>query len=91
MPNTKTVETVGKLPDTCILKMGKHNNVIQSREEIYNLATEEFGKVGVGTYFYTNVAYRYPFPHERDYNSFYVEPVREANVAEAKKTKRTTM
>jgi hypothetical protein len=48
---------------------------------MYNLATEEFGKVG--TNFYTNVAYKYHFPHERDYNPFYVEPVEEAIIEEA--------
>jgi hypothetical protein len=72
MPKSKTVETVGKSPDTCILKMGKSNDVIQWREKMYNLATEEYGEVG--TYFYTNTAFRYPFPHERDYNLFYIEP-----------------
>ena len=35
--------------------MGKNNNVIQWREEMYNLATEEFGEVGA--YFYTNIAF----------------------------------
>ena len=39
---------------------------------MYSLATEEFGEVG--TNFYTNVAFQYPFPHEREYNPFYVEP-----------------
>lgn len=81
MPKTKSVETGGKVPDTCILKMGKNNNVIQWREEMYSLATEEFGEVG--TYFYTNVAYTYPFPQEREYNPFFVEPVPEAIVPNA--------
>jgi Zinc knuckle len=80
MPKLKSVETGGKGPDTCILKMGKSNNVIQWRDEMYNLATEEFGEVG--TYFHTNVAYKYPFPHEREYNPFYVEPVQEAIIEE---------
>ena len=53
--------------------MGKNNNVIQWREEMYNLATEEFG--AIGTYFYTNIAFSFPFPHEREYNPFYVEPI----------------
>ena len=53
---------------------------IQWREEMYNLATSEFGEVG--TYFYTGVAYRYPYPHERDYNPFYVEAVPAAPVAD---------
>jgi hypothetical protein len=73
MPKAKAAEAGGKGPDTCMLKMGKSNNVIQWREEMYNLATEEFGEVG--KYFYTNVAYKYPLPHEREYNPFYVEPV----------------
>ena len=72
MPKTKPAEAGKKSPEECLLKMGKNNNVIQWREEMYNLATEEFGEVG--TYFYTNVAFRFPFPHERDYNPFYVEP-----------------
>jgi hypothetical protein len=53
MPKTKSVETGGKVPDTCILKMGRNNNVIQWREEMYNLATEEFGEVGTYFYFYS--------------------------------------
>jgi hypothetical protein len=81
MPKAKAVGTVGKVPDTTLLRMGKANNIIQWREDMYNLATEEFGEVG--TYFYTNVAYKYPFPHERDYNPFYVEPVEEAITEEA--------
>ena len=56
MLKSKTVETVGKSPNTCILKMGKSNNVFQRREEMYKLATEKFGVVG--TYFYTNVAFK---------------------------------
>jgi hypothetical protein len=43
---------------------------------MYNIATEEFGEVG--TYFYTNIAYQYPYFHEREYNPFYVEPAIEA-------------
>jgi hypothetical protein len=61
--------------------VGKANNVIQWREDMYNLATEEFGEVG--TYFYTNVAYKYPFPHEREYNPFNVDPLEEASADEA--------
>jgi hypothetical protein len=80
MPKAKAAEAGGKGPDTCMLKMGKSNNVIQWREEMYNLATEEFGEVG--TYFYTNVAYKYPLPHEREYNPFYVEPVLEDSTGE---------
>jgi hypothetical protein len=76
MPKAKAVETAGKGPETILLKKGKANNVIQWREDMYNLATEEFGEVG--TYFYTNVAYKYPFPHEREYNPFYVNPLEEA-------------
>jgi hypothetical protein len=60
--------------------MGKSNNVIQRREEMYKLTTEEFGVVG--TYFYTNVAFKYPFPHEREYNPFYAEPQQEALIEE---------
>jgi hypothetical protein len=78
MPKAKAVETVGKVPDTTLLRMGKANNVIQWREDMYNLATEEFGEVG--TYFYTNVGYKY---HERDYNPFYVKPVEETIIEEA--------
>ena len=55
MPQTKTVEAA-KEPEICILKMGKNNNVILWKESMYNMATELFGEVG--TYFYTNVAYR---------------------------------
>jgi hypothetical protein len=44
--------------------MGKSNNVIQWREKMNNLATEEFGEVG--TYSFTNIAYKYPFPHQRE-------------------------
>jgi hypothetical protein len=58
MPKSKLVETV-KEPEICILRMGKHNNVVQCKESMYNLATE-LGEVG--TYFHTNVAYRYPIP-----------------------------
>ena len=66
MPKTKSVEAARKTPEECILKMGKNSNVIQWREEMYNLATEEF---------YTNIAFSFPFPHEREYNPFYVEPI----------------
>ena len=78
MPKTKPAEIGAKTPEQCILKMGKNNNVIQWREAMYNLATEEFGEVG--TYFYTNVPFRFPFSHEREYNPFYVEPVAEVLV-----------
>jgi hypothetical protein len=37
MPKAKAAEAGGKGPDTCMLKMGKSNNVIQWREEMYNL------------------------------------------------------
>ena len=77
MPKTKTVEAA-KEPEICILKMGKNNNVILWKESMYNMATELFGEVG--TYFYTNVAYRYPFPHEREYNPFFFEPALEGPV-----------
>ena len=43
MPKTKSAEAGTKAPEECILKMGKNNNVIQWREEMYNLATAEFG------------------------------------------------
>jgi hypothetical protein len=72
MPKSKSVETV-KEPEICILRMGKHNNVVQWKESMYNLATELFGEVG--TYFHTNVAYRFPYPHEREYSPYYFEPV----------------
>jgi hypothetical protein len=72
MPKPKSVETGTKVPDTCILKMGNGNNVIQWSEEMYNITTDEVG--GVGTHFYTNVAYQHPYPHERKYNPIYVEP-----------------
>jgi tRNA G37 N-methylase TrmD len=45
MPITKSVEAV-KAPEICILRMGKHNNVVQWRETMYNEATELFGEVG---------------------------------------------
>ena len=77
MPKTKTVEAA-KEPEICILKMGKNNNVILWKESMYNMATELFGEVGA--YFYTNVAYRYPFPHEREYNPFFFEPALEGPV-----------
>ena len=47
---------------------------------MYKLATEEFSMVG--TYFYTNVAFKYPFPQERQYNPFYAEPQQEALIEE---------
>lgn len=80
MPKVKAVET-GTKTDVCMLKMGKGNNIIQWRDEMYNLATEEFGEVG--TFFITNVAHRYPIPHEREYNPYFVEPVAAAPGAEA--------
>jgi hypothetical protein len=55
--------------------MAMSSYVIQWREEMYNVATERFR--GVGTYFYTNVVFKYPFPHERECNLFYVEPAQE--------------
>jgi hypothetical protein len=82
MPKAKAVETAGKGLETILLKMGKANNVIQWRVDMYNLATEEFGEVGT-QYFYTNVGYKYPFSHEREYNPFYVEPLEEAAADEA--------
>jgi hypothetical protein len=72
MPKPKAVETAVKGADTIMLRMGKANNVIQWKEDMNSLATEEFGEVG------TYVAYHYPFPHEREYNPFYVEPIVEA-------------
>jgi hypothetical protein len=80
MPKMKAVET-GTKTDVCMLKMGKGNNIIQWRDEMYNLATEEFGEVG--TFFITNVVHRYPIPHEREYNPYFVEPVAAAPGAEA--------
>lgn len=81
MPKSKPVEPARKEPEVCILKMGKHNNVIEWREKMYTLATSEFGEVG--TYFYTNVAFRYPFPHEMEFNPYYVEAVAPAAVVPA--------
>jgi hypothetical protein len=72
MPKPKAVETAVKGADTIMLRMGKAKNVIQWKEDMY-----KFGEVG--TYFYTNVAYQYPFPHEREYNPYYIEPIK--NVA----------
>jgi hypothetical protein len=42
---------------------------------MYNLATEEFDKVG--TYFYTIVAFKCSIPRQREYNPFYIEPAQE--------------
>jgi hypothetical protein len=53
MPKPKPVETAVKGAVTIMLRMGKSNNVIQWKEDMYSLATEEFGEVG--TYFYINV------------------------------------
>ena len=78
MPKAKAAEAVKKVSDECILRMGKSNNVIEWREKMYTLATTEFGEVG--TYFYTNVPFKYPYPHERDYNPYYVEIVPQPGV-----------
>jgi hypothetical protein len=78
MPKAKAAEAVKKVTNECILRMGKSNNVIEWREKMYTLATTEFGEVG--TYFYTNVPFKYPYPHERDYNPYYVEIVAQPGV-----------
>jgi hypothetical protein len=75
MPKAKAAEAVKKVTDECILRMG---NVIEWREKMYTLATTEFGEVG--TYFYTNVPFKYPYPHERDYNPYNVEIVAQPGV-----------
>jgi hypothetical protein len=52
--------------------MGKGNNVIQLREELY---IHRYRSVlRCRNTLYTNFAYQYPYPHEREYNPFYVEP-----------------
>ena len=72
MPKAKAPAAAEKVPDVCILKMGRQNNVIQWRDEMYGLLTAKYGSTG--SFLMTNVAYVNPLPHERDYNPFYVEP-----------------
>ena len=73
MPKAKTPAAAEKVQDGCILRMGRQNNIIQWRDEMYTLLTTKYGSTG--SFLMTDVAYVNPLPHERDYNPFYVEPV----------------
>ena len=79
MPPKKSDET-DKSPEVCMLRMGKGNNVIQWREEMYNLTTGLYGSTGM--FFNTNASYFHLFPHERDYNPTYVPPADEPDDAD---------
>ena len=79
MPPKKSVES-DKSPDVCILRMGKANNVIQWREEMYNVTTGLYGSTV--TIFNTNVSYFHPLPQERDYNPLHVPPVADPDAAD---------
>jgi hypothetical protein len=72
MPKNKIPAAAEKTSDVCILRMGRQNNIIQWRDEMYTLLTTKYGSTG--SFLMTNVAYVNPMPHERDYNPFYVEP-----------------
>ena len=72
MPKAKTPAAAEKVQDGCILRMGRQNNIIQWRDEMYTLLTTKYGSTG--SFLMTDVAYVNPLPHERDYNPFYVEP-----------------
>ena len=77
MPKAKTSAAAEKTPDVCILKMGRQNNIIQWRDEMYGILTTKYG--ATGSFLMTNVAYVNPMPHERDYNPYYVEPTEQGN------------
>jgi hypothetical protein len=73
MPKNKIPAAAEKTQDVRILRMGRQNNIIQWRDEMYTLLTTKYG--ATGSFLMTDVAYVNPMPHERDYNPFYVEPI----------------
>lgn len=58
MPKKSAVAEKG--PEVCILRMGKANNIIQWKDQMYILATGLYGTTG--TFFNTNRSYAVPFP-----------------------------
>ena len=46
MPKAKAPAAAEKVPDVCILKMGRQFNVIQWRDEMYGLLTAKYGSTG---------------------------------------------
>lgn len=69
MPKKSVAVATEKGPETVILRMGKANNIIQWKDQMYILATGLYGTTG--TFFNTNKSYQVPFPLERDYNPLY--------------------
>ena len=49
-----------------MLKIGRHNNVVQWKEEMQNEACGLYGMTGM--FFSTNKSYVQPYPREEDYN-----------------------
>ena len=79
MPPNKSAET-DKSPEVCMLCMEKGNNVIQWREEMYNLKTGLYRSTGM--FFNTNAFYSHPFALDRDYNQLHVPPADEPDDAD---------
>ena len=52
--------------EQCMLKIGRHNNVVQWKEEMQNEACGLYGMTGM--FFSTNKRYVQPYPREEDYN-----------------------
>jgi hypothetical protein len=49
----------------CVLRIGKNNNVVQSKEEMQTTVTALYGLTGM--FFTTNERYVQPLPREEDY------------------------
>ena len=52
--------------EQCMLKIGRHNNVVQWKEDMQNEACGLYGMTGM--FFSTNRSYIQPYPREEDYN-----------------------
>ena len=52
--------------EPCMLKFGRHNNVVQWREEMQDEACALYGMTGM--FFSTNKSYVIPYPREEDFN-----------------------
>ena len=73
MPPKKSNDPKPDAPGGCILQIGKHNNIVQWKEELENEVTGLYGKMGM--FFTTDERYIIPFPTEANYNPAYIAPV----------------
>jgi hypothetical protein len=80
MEKSKTL-AAADVPDVYILKTGRHNNIIQWRDEIGS----------TGSFLMTKVAYVDSMPCERNFDLFYTERLQQEVLRTTKTSKRAKM